>query len=101
MEEPYIIVNSSQNLRLSNVRSIISYIDEVSDEVVTILSRIDRELKPYIESKDCVNNCPICISEESNADSFLMVCKHEFHNECLIKWLKINNTCPICRVVIG
>ncbi|KAF1315116.1 Zinc finger family protein, partial [Globisporangium splendens] len=29
-----------------------------------------------------------------------MPCQHLFHTECLHEWLKIGNSCPICRVEI-
>ena len=27
-------------------------------------------------------------------------CGHQFHSECIIKWLKIKNNCPICRQIV-
>lgn len=29
-----------------------------------------------------------------------MPCQHLFHTDCLHEWLKIGNSCPICRVEI-
>ena len=26
--------------------------------------------------------------------------KHSFHRDCILKWLKTKNTCPICRSTI-
>lgn len=25
-------------------------------------------------------------------------CTHEFHEHCIVHWLKMHNTCPICRI---
>jgi len=54
-----------------------------------------------------INNeeiCSICISEEEKSD-YKTICKHNFHKNCLEKWLKVsskrnNYSCPNCRQVI-
>ena len=30
-------------------------------------------------------------------DTILLPCGHMFHDNCVTKWLKIHNTCPLCR----
>ena len=43
-------------------------------------------------------SCIICLSEYSMKDLIIKIpCTHEYHNECIIEWMKKNNTCPICR----
>jgi len=42
--------------------------------------------------------CTICQDEYKNEETLLeMPCEHDFHEECLVNWLKLHNTCPICR----
>ena len=42
--------------------------------------------------------CTICITEvELNEEVLLLPCKHWFHEECVVMWLKQHNTCPVCR----
>lgn len=42
--------------------------------------------------------CTICIDEMSEGDEVTVLpCKHWFHGECVVLWLKEHNTCPICR----
>ncbi|CAH2069915.1 unnamed protein product [Thlaspi arvense] len=43
-------------------------------------------------------NCPICLTDLSSAVSRMELrCSHVFHRDCLMKWLKKNPSCPICR----
>ena len=59
---------------------------------------------PKIEvTQDNINNykdmtCNICL-EGFQIGHILRVleCKHEFHERCIITWLKSRNTCPVCR----
>lgn len=40
--------------------------------------------------------CPICI--EYMVDNVCKVkCNHKYHRICIMPWLEINNTCPVCR----
>ena len=42
--------------------------------------------------------CSICLMEISNGqDAILLPCGHMYHENCVTKWLKIHNTCPLCR----
>ena len=42
--------------------------------------------------------CTICIDEMHLGDEVTVLpCKHWFHGECVVLWLKEHNTCPICR----
>lgn len=43
-----------------------------------------------------LNECSICL-EINNYKIITTNCNHEFHEECLSKWIKISKTCPLCR----
>jgi hypothetical protein len=45
-------------------------------------------------------NCPICIDIIEKEIIFITTCEHIFHNECILSWLKSNNTCPLCRTIL-
>lgn len=45
--------------------------------------------------------CTICIDEVKVGDEAVVLpCKHWFHEQCVVLWLKQHNTCPICRAAI-
>lgn len=56
--------------------------------------------KDMLEGESKVE-CPICIDDMKEGDiSVFLPCKHFFHQDCVVLWLKEHNTCPICRSAI-
>ncbi|XP_057962594.1 E3 ubiquitin protein ligase RIE1-like isoform X2 [Malania oleifera] len=42
--------------------------------------------------------CCICLSSyEDGAELHALPCNHHFHSTCIVKWLKMNATCPLCK----
>ena len=41
--------------------------------------------------------CGICFEKLVFKQTQILHCEHEFHNDCIEKWLEENNTCPYCR----
>ncbi|KAM7528835.1 hypothetical protein LguiB_032245 [Lonicera macranthoides] len=42
--------------------------------------------------------CAICKDEFTAEDKINMLpCKHYFHVECIVPWMNLNTTCPLCR----
>lgn len=42
--------------------------------------------------------CSICLDDVAvNEKVCLLNCTHMFHENCIVKWLGQNNTCPLCR----
>ncbi|KAI9167223.1 RING finger protein [Paramyrothecium foliicola] len=45
--------------------------------------------------------CAVCIDEMKVGELVAFLpCKHVFHDECVVAWLKEHNTCPVCRAPI-
>ena len=82
------LVNINESLRLLDDNDTISY-DGNSNYNTIINSQDDRLI-----------NCTICLERMYINDTqyiFATDCDHYFHTKCIVKWLKDNNTCPICR----
>ena len=41
-------------------------------------------------------DCSICINQIQEGEEILN-CGHTFHFSCIQRWLRNNNTCPMCR----
>ncbi|CAI9785489.1 unnamed protein product [Fraxinus pennsylvanica] len=42
--------------------------------------------------------CCICLcAYEDAAELHALPCNHHFHSTCIVKWLKMNATCPLCK----
>ncbi|KOS21416.1 putative RING finger protein [Escovopsis weberi] len=66
------------------------------------LADLDRR---FVDSKmlegESNTECAICIDNMKVGDmAAFLPCKHWFHEECVVLWLKEHNTCPVCRASI-
>ncbi|XP_062598161.1 uncharacterized protein LOC134259570 [Saccostrea cucullata] len=67
----------------------------ISSEEVTLLP----EKKFHANNK--MTSCSICMCDYIlNERLKILPCFHEFHGECIEKWIVTNATCPICRVEV-
>ncbi|GAA0147150.1 hypothetical protein LIER_19546 [Lithospermum erythrorhizon] len=87
------------------LQRLIHHLSNVEYDPPTITPGLARASKNAIASLimivvngDLVENCPICKDQFGvGIVANELPCGHLFHNECIVPWLEINNTCPLCR----
>jgi len=51
-----------------------------------------------VDDKMKDNTCSICVENFKEKEKiYKLPCFHCFHAPCIVPWLKLHNTCPICR----
>lgn len=54
--------------------------------------------KEPIPNEGAIFQCPICLDDvDIGKEKYTLQCQHEFHPECIFKWLRDNKRCPVCR----
>ena len=65
-------------------------------EVALYLERIG-QTRLDLPIKSIFGECAICLSDEAAFEGYITFCNHQFHAECLEKWVRKQSSCPICR----
>ncbi|TQD92007.1 hypothetical protein C1H46_022411 [Malus baccata] len=51
-----------------------------------------------VKIEGCGKQCVICLEEmQCGSEAIRMPCSHEYHESCIVKWLKMSLLCPLCR----
>lgn len=103
--------NSNQNQNQNRIGSLGDYfIGPSLDLLLQHLSENDPNRygtppaqKEFVEAIPTVRieesmRCCICLDDfEIGKEAKEMPCKHKFHGECIVPWLKLHSSCPVCR----
>jgi hypothetical protein len=77
--------------------------DDDSDDSLPDLEPIKKNNVPLIDCAEepCkTEDCPICMEELKQTDILITRCGHQFHGTCMIRHMKLNDNCPMCRGVL-
>jgi len=68
--------------------------------ILTLENRVVVSIEPHASTKlpEAVL-CAIC-HEEDYLPRQTLICNHTFHYHCIQRWFRVNNTCPLCRIVV-
>ncbi|KAL0657024.1 hypothetical protein Bca4012_077608 [Brassica carinata] len=54
--------------------------------------------RKYEDRSGEAEKCVICLDElKCNDEASTLACGHDFHYECIKKWLMVKNKCPLCK----
>ncbi|KAJ1255024.1 hypothetical protein BS78_K296600 [Paspalum vaginatum] len=60
------------------------------------------EAMPTVEvaggNGDDTSSCPVCLEDYAPGERAReMPCRHRFHANCIVPWLEMHSSCPVCR----
>lgn len=56
---------------------------------------------PTVVEDDDEPMCTVCLGEYEEGEAIMQLpCHHQFHDNCISKWMLTHNTCPICRIML-
>ncbi|VFQ70038.1 unnamed protein product [Cuscuta campestris] len=61
------------------------------------------EKEKFAGEEEEAPSCAVCLEEYMEGDVITPLsssCSHNFHNECIAKWLRRKRTCPVCRAPV-
>lgn len=66
-------------------------------DTANIITNLRRSVTVQTIDAD-TGNCPICLQSFLRSESInTIACNHKFHHSCIVNWVQINVSCPICR----
>ncbi|WOK99013.1 hypothetical protein Cni_G07725 [Canna indica] len=69
----------------------------LSDELIWLLPSLTYK-KGLFSKRDKHEECVICRMAYKNRDKLIKLpCQHQYHKDCITRWLKINKACPVCN----
>ena len=106
VETPVITFSSINTVNTNELIERLTTFAQMLNELDTTTSSNPTDVnqyKTYTLNETTTKTCAICLASMGNTLLGEMVtelpCKHVFHKQCLARWFKDNNTCPLCKLV--
>ncbi|XP_031254459.1 uncharacterized RING finger protein C2A9.04c-like [Pistacia vera] len=79
--------------RILSVSSIVPRFRAADKDAIRKLEKVK------VQDLMSTTQCTVCLEElkDVNLEVVRMSCSHLYHEECIVKWLETNCTCPLCR----
>ncbi|KAK1301224.1 hypothetical protein QJS10_CPB13g00351 [Acorus calamus] len=96
------LVRRGENIRFEELLALEEQIGNVStgltEETILKCLKQKKYLVDMIEVAGGVEPCCVCQEEYTNGEDMgTLNCGHDFHTDCIKKWLMHKNLCPICK----
>ena len=72
-------------------------LDDAALRALPKLIYVNEEAEAAGKAKEAC--CAVCLGEYAGGDVLRMLprCGHAFHQRCVDRWLRLHQTCPVCR----
>ena len=72
-----------------------------TDDIIATLPLVIISRDHLRQNSGDENACAICLNEMVvGEEARILQCKHLFHKQCVDEWLRVNATCPTCRMSV-
>ncbi|XP_017295354.1 RING finger protein 44 [Kryptolebias marmoratus] len=96
-----ILPQFSDDLQGNDYEALLEFEEHQGTVVSKKMSRREIQRFPtrtFRSASSGTTRCQICFCDYSDGEKLrILPCFHDYHIQCIDRWLKDNNTCPICR----
>jgi hypothetical protein len=104
-DDIYESLNNLENVKVTLSQSDFNKLNNITLSDCNIHCECQQQNSQGLQSSELVNNClykgecHVCLDIFKKGDNKVFLkCKHDFHKECIYKWLCYEKTnCPVCR----